>query len=138
MTRLEELLLGHLLRHCRGAARARKIWRIAEDLAALGIAEATPRAVQEAIASLRLQCLPVGTTCGEPGGAFLCETPTDYRRAYRNLYGRMRAQARGCRQFHRAFREATSGQARFPFSEAQAAYETLVAAPLLAGLEVKA
>ena len=137
MTRFEEILLGYLNRHCRGAARARKIWKIAEDLVALGVKGATERSVRDALASLRMQCLPIGTTCGEPAGAFLCETRRDWRRAYRNLYGRMRSQARGCRRFKRTFREAMNGQSRFPFAEAQAAYDALRETPLLAGLEVE-
>jgi hypothetical protein len=128
------VLLGYLNRHCRGAARARKCWKIAEDLTALGVKGATERSVRDALASLRMQCLPIGTTCGEPAGAFLCETRRDWRRAYRNLYGRMRSQARGCRRFKRSFREAMNGQARFPFVEAEAAYNALAEAPLLAGL----
>lgn len=136
MTAFEQILLGYLNRHCRGAARARKCWKIAEDLAALGLQEATPRGVRDALASLRMQCLPVGTTCGDPAGAFLCETRRDWRRAYRNLYGRMRSQARGCRRFRRCFTEAMNGQARFPFVEAQAVYDSVRDAPLLAGLEV--
>jgi hypothetical protein len=124
-------LLGYLRKHCQGAAAARKLPRIARDLEALGLA-AGSRDVREALAELRLDGWPVGTTCGEPADAFLCVSGADYRRAYRNLYGRLRVQARGCRRFKRTFQEAASGQRRFDFSAAEQKYSDLVAAPLLA------
>jgi hypothetical protein len=137
MTHLETMLLGYLSRHCCGAARARKIWKISKDLTALGLKDATPRGIQDALASLRMQYRPVGTTSGSPPGAFLCEDTRDFRRAYRNLYGRLRSQARGCRRFHQCFTETMNGQRRLEFPEAVSAYDALREAPLLAGLEVK-
>jgi len=135
MTRFEEILLGYLNRHCRGAARARKCWKIAEDLAGLGIEGATERTVRDALTALRLACLPVGTSCGDPPGAFLCEDRRDFRRAYRQLYGRLKTQARGCRRFRRCFTERMNGQRQLDFPEAQAAYDALRETPLLAGLD---
>jgi hypothetical protein len=132
MTNLEALTLGYLSKHCRGAAAARKLWKIAEDLAVLGAANANERSIREVLAELRLAGLPVGTTCGDPPGAFLCETTADYRLAYRNLYTRLRHQARGCRRFRRTFREAVARQFRFQFAEAEAAYRLLSDEPLLA------
>jgi hypothetical protein len=137
MTHVETVLLGYLNRHCRGAARARKCWKIAEDLTALGVKNATERGVRDALASLRMACIPVGTTSGDPPGAFLCEDRRDFRRAYRHLYGRLKTQARGCRRFRRCFTERMNGQLRLDFPEAQAAYDALHDAPLLAGLEVE-
>lgn len=135
MTTLEAITLGYLAKHCRGAAAARKIWKIAEELAALGLPNASERSVREALAEMRLRGLPVGTTCGDPPGAFVCERPADYRLAYRNLYSRLRVQARGCRRFRRTFREAVARQFKFPFAEAEQAYRRLTEAPLLARLE---
>ena len=90
MDNLQRVLLGFLSRHCRGAAAARKIWKIAEELAVLGLPNVTERSIREALAELRLEGLPVGTTSGDPPGAFICEKPADYRLAYRNLYSRLR------------------------------------------------
>jgi hypothetical protein len=136
MPDLPSIVLGFLCRHCRGAASARKVWKIAEDLTALGLPGVSERSVREALAELRLRGLPVGTTCGEPPGAFLCETTVDYRVAYKNLYGRLRHQARGCRRFRRTFREAIARQFKFQFTEAEEAYRLLEEAPLLSSLEV--
>ena len=71
MNILDACVLGYLNHHCRGAVAARKIWKIAEDLTALGLPGATERAVRDALSSLRLEGLPIGTTCGDPPGAFL-------------------------------------------------------------------
>jgi len=132
MTNLEAITLGYLAKCCRGAAAARKLWKIAEDLAVLGVAGATERGIREALAELRLAGLPVGTTSADPPGAFLCETTADYRLAYRNLYTRLCHQARGCRRFRRTFREAVARQFKFQFAEAEAAYRLLAEEPLLA------
>ena len=135
MTTLEALVLGYLAKHCRGAAAARKIWKLAEDLTVLGAPNANERAVREALAELRLRGLPVGTTSGDPPGAFICEKPADYRLAYRNLYSRLRVQARGCRRFRRTFYDATARQFKFTFVGAEEAYRLLAEAPLLSCLK---
>ena len=137
MIRFQDAVLGYLMAHCRGAVAARKIWKIAEDLSALGLPGTTERGVRDALSSLRLEGLPIGTTCGDPPGAFLCETPADFRLVYRNLYKRVRVQARGCRRFRRTFTEAVNRQFRFEFAEAEEAYRRLAEAPLLASLEVQ-
>ena len=135
MTAFEQIVLGYLNRHCRGAARARKCWKVAEDLTVLGVKGATERSVRDALTTLRLACLPVGTTSGSPPGCFLCEDRRDFRRAYRHLYGLLKTQARGCRRFRRCFTERMNGQLRLDFPEAEAAYLALHEAPLLAGLQ---
>jgi hypothetical protein len=137
MIRFQDAVLGYLMAHCRGAVSARKIWKIAEDLTALGLPGTTERGIRDGLSTLRLEGLPIGTTCGDPPGAFLCETPADFRLAYRNLYRRVRVQARGCRRFRRTFTEAVSRQFRFEFAEAEEAYRRLAEAPLLASLEVQ-
>jgi len=131
------LLLGYLARHCRGRARARTQGRIAADLRALGV-EVTTRDVRDLLADLVLAGAPVGTTAGSPAGAFLCLDREDFLTAYRNLYTRVRRQARRCDRFKRTARAALSGQLTFDFAEAERRYAALAEAPLLAAATTRA
>ena len=70
MTDLRISLLGLLSRHCRGPAAARKAWKVAEDLRALGLA-AGPQAVLDVAADLRGQGYPVLVTA--QGAAYIEE-----------------------------------------------------------------
>ena len=124
---LEVLLAGYLAEHCRGRQRARTQARIARDLRGLAL-DVRTRDVQDAVARLRLGGCPVGT--GD-AGVFLCADRRDWRVAYRNLYGRLRTQARGVRAFRETFRRAVGGQAVFDFAQGTDFYEELVRAPLL-------
>ncbi|MCX5673439.1 MAG: hypothetical protein NTX87_00365 [Planctomycetota bacterium] len=129
---LEVLLAGYLAEHCRGRQRARTQARIARDLRGLAL-DVTPRDVQDAVARLRLAGCSVGTA---DAGVFLCADRRDWRVAYRNLYGRLRTQARGARAFRETFRRAVGGQAVFDFAEAAARLEAIESAPLFAQVEV--
>jgi len=126
---LGALVGGYLARYCRGFDQARPQARIAVDLRDLGLTAST-RDVRDAIAALRLEGAPIGTSSG--GGCFLCLTGPDFRVAYANLYRRLRTQAKGCRAFKRTARRALSGQRVFDFAEGQNLLAELEAAPLLA------
>jgi len=126
---LAALVVGYLRKHCPGRQRARTQTEIASDLRGLGL-DVSVRAVRDAIADLRLAGCPVGTSSG--GGCFLCLSARDFRVAYRNLYGRLRTQAKGCRALKATARRALSGQAVFDFAEAENVLAELEAAPLLA------
>jgi hypothetical protein len=133
------VVLGYLRKHCRGAARARTMPRIARDLSVLGIecdagTVRSGRAVRDALAELSAAGFPVGTTCGSPAGAFVCETGRDFAVAYRNLLGRIHPQVRRAKAFKVAARETLNGQRSFDFSEAEERLRELERAPLLAGL----
>jgi len=125
---LEIVILGYLRKNCGGHAAARTEARIARDLQDLGLA-AEPRDVREAVASLSLAGWPVAT---DGHGCFICVEPRDWRRGYRNLYTRLRTQAKRCRKFKANYREAVNGQRRFDFAEAAQRYADLEQAPLLA------
>jgi len=122
------LLAGYLQKYCRGADRARAQGRIARDLRALGIA-CDARAVRDACAALRLAGCPVGTGTR---GVFVCESRRDFRVGYRNLYARLRSQAKGCRAFRETYRRAVSGQAGFDFAPSLDAFWQVESVPLLA------
>jgi hypothetical protein len=74
---LQVITLGYLVKYCAGARRARTVARIAGDLAALSI-DCDARAVRDALADLSAAGFPVGTTYGNPAGAFVCETGRDF------------------------------------------------------------
>jgi len=127
------VILGYLRRYCWGRAAARTQGRIGLDLRHLGLA-VTTRDVRDALAALVLAGWPVGTTAAKPAGAFVCETRADFLSAYRNLYVRVRGQARRCRRFKETARAALSGQEAFDFYEADAKFADLEGAPLLASV----
>jgi len=131
---LGPVVLGYLVKHCKGADHARPIARIARDLAVLGIS-CDDRAVRDAAADLSATGFPVGTTCSAQSGVFLCTTGRDFARAYRNLCSRVRVQARRARAFKCMAREVLGGQRHFNFTEAAARLEAVEAAPLLAALD---
>jgi hypothetical protein len=130
---LEAVTLGYLRKWCHGVGGARPQATIAQHLRSLGLAQTTPRDVREAVAALSLQGWPVGTS---PAGCFLCIEGRDFRVAYRNLYGRLREQAKRCRAFKATARAALSGQRRFDFTDAEARLEAYSDRPLLAAQEV--
>jgi hypothetical protein len=70
-----------------------------------------------------------------PAGCFVCYTGRDFRIAYRNLYGRLREQAKGCRVFKETAREFLSGQRHFDFADAEARLEAYSERSLFAALE---
>ena len=113
------MLLGYLYRRCRGRAWARTYARIRQDLAAIGI-EVTEREMYALVEALALAGRPVGTT-GK--GCFVCIEPKDFRAAYRNLYGRLRTQARRCRRFKAMARERTTEQRYLGLRLAAETYE---------------
>jgi len=128
LTAHQALLAGYLGKHCRGHQRARTQRRITADLRTLGV-EMTVREVRDLLAEMAMGSLPVGT---DTHGAFLCVGRADFRRAYRNLYSRVREQAKRCRRFRRTFAEFTGGQLGFDFDDAERRYTDLQATPLLA------
>ncbi|HUX03056.1 MAG TPA: hypothetical protein VMY35_19015 [Phycisphaerae bacterium] len=128
---VQTILLGYLKRYAWGRAAARTQGRIGLDLRHLGL-DVTTRDVRDALAALALAGAPVGTTAANPAGAFVCESREDYLLAYRNLYVRVRRQARRCRRFKETARAALSGQTVFDFGEADEQYHDLANAPLLA------
>ena len=67
---LPRLLLGYLSRHCRGPASARKAWKVAEDLRALGL-DVGPQPVLDAVAGLGRQGFPVVATGGDVAAVYL-------------------------------------------------------------------
>ncbi len=92
---LAVVLLGYLRKRARGRAAARTQGRIGWDLRRLGLA-VTTRDVRDALAALVLAGWPIGTGAR---GTWLCVTPGDWRAGYRNLYVRLREQAKRCRKF---------------------------------------
>ena len=124
------LILGYLYRYCRGAAAARTQSRIAGDLRHLGV-DVRPRDVRDALAVLVDAGAPIGTVCGTPPGAFVCENRVDFLKAYRNLAVRFFAPARRARAFKVLAREPLSGQKKFDFAEARERFADLEEAPLL-------
>jgi len=70
MTRLPFILLGLLSRHCRGPAAARKAWKVAADLRALGL-DLGPQAILDAAADLCGQGFPVVATGGDVAALYL-------------------------------------------------------------------
>lgn len=133
MNGLEAVTLGYLRKWCRGVGGARPQATIAQHLRSLGLAQTTPRDVREAVAALSLAGWPVGTS---PAGCFLCIEGRDFRAGYRNLYGRLREQAKRCRVFKSTARRVLSGQQHFDYAEASACLEAAQDRPLLAALEV--
>ena len=131
MNLTEACVLGYLHKWCCGAAAARSQETIARHLREAGLAGTTARDVRDAAAALALGRWPVGTSSA---GCFLCVTARDFRVAYRNLYGRLIAQAKRCRVFKETARAALSGQRALDFAEGQCAFEKLLRAPLLADL----
>jgi len=73
------LLLGYLADHCRGAARARKVWKVVEDLNVLGV-KATERSVRAALSRLHAFGYHVRVTGGESAAAYLAARPVRRRR----------------------------------------------------------
>ncbi len=134
---LAVVVLGYLRRYCWGREAARTQGRIGLDLRHLGL-QLTTRDVRDALSDLVLAGWPVGTTAANPAGAFICETRDDYLAAYRNLYVRVRGQARRCRRFRETARAALSGQKVFDFYEAVGTFADLEGAPLLAGVSAGA
>jgi len=124
------VLLGYLVKFCLGEGAARTQGRIASDLRGLGL-DVDARAVRDMMGELVDEGYPVGTTSAKPPGAFVCVGRRDFRRGYRNLYSRVRAQAKRCQKFKAMAREILSGQRRFDFLEARAFFADLEAAPLL-------
>lgn len=129
MTGREAAVLGYLHKWCRGVLAARPQAMIARHLQTLGLVQMQARDVREAVAALSLEGWPVGTS---PAGCFLCIEGRDFRAAYRNLYGRLREQAKRCRVFKATAREYLAGQRRFDFSPALTRLEDLGERPLLA------
>jgi hypothetical protein len=125
---IEALVLGFLAKHARGRERPVTQGRIAAHLRSLGVNVDT-RAVRDAMAAVSLRGEPVGTSSG--GGCFLCMDRPDFLLAYRNLYGRLRTQAKRCDRFKETARAALSGQRTFDFAEAESALAQLEGAPLL-------
>ena len=107
---LAVVVLGYLRRYCWGREAARTQGRIGLDLRDIFL-QLTTRDVRDALSDLVLAGWPVGTTAANPAGAFICETRDDYLAAYRNLYVRVRGQARRCRRFRETARAALSGPA---------------------------
>jgi len=84
---LDSALVNLLSRHCRGPAAARKVWRLSEDLRALGL-DVDAQAVLDAATDLRRQGYPVVATNGDMPTVYLEESRPD----------RARANWRGCRR----------------------------------------
>ncbi len=80
-SRLCDVVLDYLADHCRSAARARKVKKIAEDLNVLGV-EATERSVRAALGRLRAVGYHVRITGGESAAAYLAAKP-NRRREFR-------------------------------------------------------
>jgi hypothetical protein len=80
VTDLQGILLGLLSLHCRGPALARKAWKVAEDLRALGL-DIGPQALLDALADLRRQGFPVALTDGDPPAAYIEERPRERDRS---------------------------------------------------------
>jgi len=132
VTITETLLLGYLDKWCRGVRAARPQAMIAQHLQALGLAQTNARDVRDAVSALSLAGWPVGTS---PAGCFLCLEARDFRVAYRNLYGRLREQAKRCRAFKATARRVLSGQQHFDYAAASARLEAYTDRPLLAAQE---
>jgi hypothetical protein len=96
MTILEAVLLGYLRKNCRGSARARKTWKVAEDLEALGL-DVTAQVLAEALEALRLQGVPIVIGTGESPAVFLDETGAARRRREQLRAGWRNARRCGCR-----------------------------------------
>lgn len=124
------LICGYLHKNCRGRAAARTQKKIAADFQALGLALPT-RDVRDALARLVRAGWPIGTCCGKPKGAFVCETAADFAVGYANLVERVRTQAARARGFRVIAREVLTGQRRFNFVEARQLLADLEARPLL-------
>lgn len=118
MNGLEAVILGYLHKWCRGVDGARPQATIAQHLQMLGLAQTSARDVRDAIAALRLEGWPVGTS---PAGCFLCIEARDFRVAYRNLYGRLGPKLTNSRILE--------------FYEAEARLEAYQERPLFAALE---
>jgi len=132
---VQRLVLGFLAKYARGRDRAASHARIAAHLRGLSL-DVDVRAVQDATTALRLEGLPVGTSSGS--GCFLCVAAVDFRTGYRNLYGRLRTQAKGCRRFKETARAFLSGQRVFDFAEAAGFLGEIEDAPLTAGVALGA
>jgi hypothetical protein len=135
MTGFEAAVLGYLHKWCRGVLGARPQATIAQHLQMLGLAQTSARDVREAVAALSMEGWPVGTS---PTGCFICLEGRDFRAAYRNLYGRLREQAKRCRTFKTTAREYLAGQRRFDFAPAAARFADLGERPLFASGPVDA
>ncbi|MCX5673437.1 MAG: hypothetical protein NTX87_00355 [Planctomycetota bacterium] len=96
MTDLQAILFGLLSRHCRGPASPRKLWKIGEDLRALGL-DAEPQAILDALAALRRQGFPVMYD-GDPPAAYIEERPRGRARAEWRTGRRPRRMAHATRQ----------------------------------------
>lgn len=131
-----EIVLGYLRRHCRGRDAARTQKRIAADLADIGL-DVTTRRVRDALAALVDAGWPVGTVCSRPAGAYLCQVRGDFMAAWQNLHRRFEAQARRLRRFEKTARLTLSGQQAFDFSEADARFAELAAAPIRAAAKAE-
>ena len=129
MTGLQAAVLGYLNKWCRGVLGARPQATIAQHLQMLGLAQTQARNVREAVAALSLEGWNVGTNAA---GCFLCLEARDFRAAYRNLYGRLREQAKRCRTFKATAREYLSGQRHYDFAPVAARLADLGERPLLA------
>jgi len=119
MTDAQTIMLGFLSRHCRGPAAARKAWKIAEDLSALGL-DAGPQAILDALADLRGEGFAVTSTGGDLPALYIEERRRRRGREDWRAGRRTRGTARPVRP---------SAEAR-ALAEAEAAYQRLVdAAP---------
>ena len=116
------LLLGYLHRHAVGRASARSYPEILRALTPIAermrLPHVTPRGIYRLVADLQAAGAPVGSTTGDPPGAFVCADRFDWRLGYRNLYTRLRTQARRCRRFRRTFTEVARGQRTFDWTDA--------------------
>jgi hypothetical protein len=134
VTLTETLILGYVNKWCRGVRAARSMETVARHLRGMGLAQVTSREVRDAVQSLSLHGWPIGTGSG---GVFLCLVGPDFRAGYRNLYCRLREQAKRCEAFKAMARAAMSGQRVFDFAEAERKFQELEQAPLLAALEAQ-
>jgi hypothetical protein len=115
MTRLPFILLGLLSRHCRGLATARKAWKVAEDLRALGL-QADAETVLDAAADLGRQGFPVVATGGDVAALYLDDRRRTRGRSDWQAGRRMRGQALAVRP---------SAEARL-LAEAEKAYQEVL------------
>jgi len=113
------LLLGLLSRLRRGPAAARKAWKVAEDLRAVGL-DVGPQAILDAAADLRRQGFPVVATGGDVAALYL----DDRRRTRGRDDWRAGRRTRG-----QALAVRPSAEARL-LAEAEKAYRGLLDAAL--------